>query len=93
MAEAQLRYQGTADTSQILALEFPIRSRAYIKVQFFCTTHPLKKLTDKFLGLYEVIAQPSTHSITLRLPDSLRAVHPMFHVSMLEPTTSNVISD
>ena len=55
------------------------------------STHPSKKLADKFLGPYEVIAQPGTHSVTLRLPDSLCAVHPMFHVSMLEPATLNAI--
>ena len=78
MAAAQLQYQGTADTSRTPALEFPIRNRAYIKVQFVHTTCPSKKLTDKFLGPYEVIAQPGTHSVTLRLPDSLRTVHPVF---------------
>ena len=31
MAEAQLRYQGTVDTSRIPAPEFPIRSQAYIR--------------------------------------------------------------
>ena len=93
MAEAQLQYQGTADASRIPAPEFLIRSQAYVKAQFFCTTHPSKKLADKFLGPYEVIAQPSTHSITLRLPDSLHAIHPVFHVSMLEPATLNAIPD
>ena len=93
MVEAQLRYQGTVDTSQIPALEFPIGSWAYVKVQFFRTTCPSKKLADKFLGLYKVIVQPGTHSVTLHLPDSLRTVHPMFHVSMLEPATLNAIPD
>ena len=93
MAEAQLWYQGTADASRIPAPEFPIGSWAYIKVQFFRTTCPSKKLADKFLGPYEVIAQPGTHSVTLHLPDSLHAVHPVFHVSMLEPTTLNAIPD
>ena len=91
MAEAQLRYQGTVDASRVLALEFPIGSRAYVKAQFFRTTHPSKKLADKFLRPYEVIAQPSTHSVTIHLPDSLCAVHPVFHVSMLEPATLNAI--
>ena len=91
MVVAQLQYQGTADASRILAPEFPIGSRAYVKVQFFHTTHLSKKLADKFLGPYEVIVQPGTHSVTLHLPDSLCAIHPMFHVSMLEPTTLNVI--
>ena len=48
-----------------LALEFPIGSWAFVKVQFFCTTCPSKKLADKFLSPYEVIAQPGTHLVTL----------------------------
>ena len=31
--------------------------------------------------------------VTLRLPDNLHAVHPVFHVSMLEPTTPSTIPD
>ena len=54
---------------------------------------PSKKLADKFLGPYEVIAQSGTHSVMLRLPDNLRAVHPVFHVSMLEPATPYTIPD
>ena len=64
-----------------------------MKVQFFRTTHPSKKLADKFLGPYKVIAQPGTHSVMQRLPDNLCAVHPVFHISMLEPTTPNTITD
>ena len=54
---------------------------------------PSKKLADKFLGPYEVIAQPGTHSVMLRLLDNLCAIHPVFHVSMLEPATPNTIPD
>ena len=93
MAAAQLRYQGTADAHRIPALEFPIGSRAFVKAQFFLTTRPSKKLADKFLGPYEVIAQPGTHSVTLRLLDNLRTIHPVFHVSMLESATPNMISN
>ena len=56
-------------------------------------TRPTKKLSEKFLGPFEIIAQAGTHSFTLRLPDSMRAVHPVFHVSMLEPSTLNLILD
>ena len=78
MAVAQLHYQGTADASRTPAPEFLIGSQAYAKAQFFHTTHPSKKLADKFLGPYEVIAQPGTHSVTLRLLDSLCAIQPVF---------------
>ena len=54
-------------------------------------TRPSRKLSEKNLGPFEIIAQVGTHSFTLRLPDSMRAVHPVFHVSMLEPATPNVI--
>ena len=62
-----------------------------MKVQFFHTTHPSKKLVDKFLGPYEVIVQPGTHPVTLQLLDNLCTIHPVFHISMLEPATPNMI--
>jgi hypothetical protein len=63
----------------------------YVKAQFFRTTRPTKKLADKFLGPYEIVAQPGTHSFTLWLPQALQAVHSIFHVSMLEPHLPNTI--
>jgi len=50
---------------------------------------PSKKLSKKYLRPYEIIAQPSPQSFTLHLLDTMRAVHPVFHVSMLEPSTLN----
>src|SRR6266481_5215973 len=89
MANAQKRYQGTADSRRLPAPAFPIGSKAFVKAKFFRTTRPSKKLADKFLGPYEVIAQLGTLSVTLQLLDSLHAVHPVFHGSMLEPTIPN----
>src|SRR5882724_6514513 len=55
-------------------------------------TLPSKKLSDKFLGPYEILELPGTHLVTLLL-DSLCPVHPVFHVSMLEPATPKLIPD
>jgi len=52
-------------------------------------THPSKKLSEKYLRLYEIIAQPSPQSFILHLLDTIRAVYPVFHVSILEPATPN----
>jgi len=49
----------------------------------------LKKLSEKYLGPYEIIAQPSLQSFTLRLLDTMRAVYPVFHIYMLKPATPN----
>jgi len=48
-----------------------------------------KKLSEKYLVPYKIIAQPSLQSFTLCLPDTMRAVHPMFYISMLKSATSN----
>src|ERR1700720_792167 len=52
---------------------------------------PSKKLSEKNLGPFEIIAQVGWLSFTLRLPEQLRAVLPVFHVSQLEPATRNII--
>jgi len=62
-----------------------------VEAKFFCTTQPTKKLSEKHLGPYEIIGQVGLHSFTLRLPEAMRAVHPVFHVSMLEPAASSSI--
>ena len=50
---------------------------------------PSKKLSEKFLGPFEIIAQIGSISFTLLLPDNMRAIHPVFHISMLELSTPN----
>jgi len=49
----------------------------------------LKKLSEKYLGPYEIITQPSPQSFTLRLSDTIKAIYPVFHISMLEPAIPN----
>jgi len=52
---AQSQYQVSANARQNPAPEFAIGSHAFVKVQFFRTTQPLKKLAKKYLGPFEVI--------------------------------------
>ncbi|CDO69315.1 hypothetical protein BN946_scf184976.g34 [Trametes cinnabarina] len=91
IAEAQARYQVQADKHRLPAPDFRIGDLVYLKAEHIRTTRPSKKLSEKFLGPFEIIAKVGTHSYTLRLLDSMRAVHPVFHVSQLEPATLNVI--
>jgi hypothetical protein len=88
---AQQRYKRGADNRRIPPPDFKIGQKVYVKAQYFNTTRPSKKLAEKNFGPYEIIAQPGSLSYTLRLPPALRAVHPVFHVVMLEPApTSNI---
>jgi len=89
IANAQRQYKPSADSRQQQPPDFQARQSVFVKSQYFCTTRPSKKLSKKYLRPYEIIAQPSPQSFTLRLPDTMRAVYPVFHVSMLEPATPN----
>jgi hypothetical protein len=91
IAEAQKRYQGPADARRTPAPDFKVGDKVYVKAAHFRTTRPSKKLSEKNLGPFEIIAQVGPASFTLRLPDQLRAVHPVFHVSQLETETPNTI--
>jgi hypothetical protein len=85
------RYQKYADIHQFPPPDFKVGQKAYIKAEFFRNTRSSKKLSKKNLGPYEIIAQPSSGSFTLRLPESMRTIHPVFHVSMLEPAPPSSI--
>ena len=93
MANAQLHYQGPADAKCTLAPDFKVGDQVYVKAKYFRSTRPSKKLSEKNLGPYTIIVQVGSLSFTLRLPDSMRAVHPVFHVSQLKPAIPNTIPD
>jgi len=89
IAKAQMQYQPSADSHRQQPPDFQVGQSVFVKSQNFRTTRPSKKLSEKYLGPYEIIAQPSLQLFTLHLPETMRAVHPVFHVSMLKPATPN----
>ena len=88
---SQEHYQILADKNQIPPPEFKVGDWAYVKAQFFQTTQPAKKLSEKHLGPYEIINQAGPLSWTLCLPEGMHTIHLVFHVSMLEPSIPNYI--
>ena len=91
MAAAQKHYQGPADVKRSHPPDLKVGDQVFVKAKYFCSTQPSKKLSEKNLGPYPIIAQVGSLSFTIRLPDSMCAVHPVFHVSQLKPATPNVI--
>src|SRR5260221_1731316 len=89
IAQAQERYWKNADKHRTEAPKLKIGNQAYVKAKVFITSRPSKKLLEKNLGPYDVIGKPGTHSVTLHLPCQFRSIHPVFHVSQLEPTRPN----
>ena len=91
ISTAQGCYQLPADAKWSPAPDFKIGDKVYLNTEFLHTTHPSRKLSDKNVGPYEIIAKPGSHSFTLLLPDSMHAIHLVFHVSQLEPASSSSI--
>jgi hypothetical protein len=79
------------DKNRIPPLEFKVGDKAFVKTKFFRTTRPSKKLSEKYLGSFDIINQVGPLSWTLCLLTTMHAVHPVFHVSILEPSTPNSI--
>jgi len=57
MANAQLRYQGLADAKRSPAPDFKVGDQVYVKAKYFRSTRPSKKLSEKNLRPYTIIAQ------------------------------------
>ena len=85
----QKQYSTSADKRQTLPPDFKIGDKVFVKSDNICTTWPSKKLAENFLGPFEILAQIGSVSFTLRLPNSMHGIHPVFHVSMLEPSAPN----
>ena len=91
MSSVQKWYQVPADHHQLPTPDFCIGQKVFISAEHICTTRPAKKLSEEYLGLYEIIAKPGTYLFTLQLPEHMRAIHLVFHVSQLEPEIPNQI--
>jgi hypothetical protein len=89
--DAQSRYQKSADSRRTPAPNFKVGDQVYVLGKYIRSNRPSKKFSEKYYGPYPIIGQAGTHSWILKLPDSMRAVHPVYHVSMLEPHPPNTI--
>src|SRR5258708_1233810 len=67
ITEAQECYQKAADRQRMPSPAFRIGDHVYVKVKFFCTTQPLRKLAEKNLGLFKIIGTLGMHSVTVCL--------------------------
>ncbi|MBW0478257.1 hypothetical protein O181_017972 [Austropuccinia psidii MF-1] len=50
-----------------------------------------KKLSERWLGPFEFLEKIGSHAYHLKLPQQWKSVHPVFHVSLLEPVNKSAI--
>ena len=67
---------------------FSLGQKVWLSRRHVGSTRPSSKLNVRRLGPFPVIGQIGTSSYRLELPSTLK-IHPVFHVSLLEPHNPN----
>jgi hypothetical protein len=84
MTAAQKCYQGPADKRRVVDPKISIGDKVYIKTNRFRTARLMKKFSELYYGPYEVISQAGPASFTVKLPQDMRRIHLVFHISQLK---------
>uniref|UniRef100_A0A0W0FX87 Tf2-1-like SH3-like domain-containing protein n=1 Tax=Moniliophthora roreri TaxID=221103 RepID=A0A0W0FX87_MONRR len=61
-----------------------VGQQVYILAKHIKMTQLTKELSEKYLGSYTIIAQPSSNAFTIQLPDYLSGIHSIFHIFQLK---------
>ncbi|MBW0559813.1 hypothetical protein O181_099528, partial [Austropuccinia psidii MF-1] len=55
------------------------------------STIPTKKLSERWLGPFPILKKLSNHAYHLKLPSQWKSIHPVFHISLVEPVKTSKI--
>ncbi|MBW0520420.1 hypothetical protein O181_060135 [Austropuccinia psidii MF-1] len=55
------------------------------------STRPTKRLSERWLGPLSILKEVSTHDYHLKLTSQWKSIHPVFHISLLEPVKTSTI--
>ncbi|MBW0477456.1 hypothetical protein O181_017171 [Austropuccinia psidii MF-1] len=53
------------------------------------STRPTKNLSERWLGPFPILKKVSTHAYHLKLPSQWKSIHPVFHISLLQPVQAS----
>ncbi|MBW0474767.1 hypothetical protein O181_014482 [Austropuccinia psidii MF-1] len=85
------RFKKYADRNSPIPPDFQPGDKVWLASKNIKTTRPTKKLSERWLGPFEVIKKIASHAYHLKLPQQWKSVHPLFHVSLLEPVKESTI--
>ncbi|MBW0493207.1 hypothetical protein O181_032922 [Austropuccinia psidii MF-1] len=55
------------------------------------STRATKKLSERWLGPFQILMKVSTHAYHLKLPSQWKSIHPVFHIYLLEAVKASTI--
>jgi transposase InsO family protein len=73
--------------------EWKIGDEVWLNSRNILTTRPSPKMDHRWLGPFSVLSKISTSAYKLTLPDSMKGIHPVFHVSVLRKHVPDTIAD
>ncbi|MBW0549446.1 hypothetical protein O181_089161 [Austropuccinia psidii MF-1] len=79
------RFKKYADGNWSIPPDFQPGDKVWLASKNIKTTRPTKKLSERWLGPFEVLKKIGSHAYHLKLPQQWKSVHPVFHVSLIEP--------
>jgi len=88
MHRAQLQYQENAVEHRLPAPDYQVGDFVWLDARNWKTRRPSAKLDHRRHGPFKIACKISSHAYRLEHLDSMQ-VHPVFHVSLLEPTAQD----
>ncbi|MBW0588801.1 hypothetical protein O181_128516 [Austropuccinia psidii MF-1] len=80
-----------ADKNRTIPPYFQTGDKVRLSSKNIKITRPTKKLSETWLGPFEVLKKIENHAYHLKLPQKWKSIHPVFHVSVLEPMKHSTI--
>ncbi|MBW0590752.1 hypothetical protein O181_130467 [Austropuccinia psidii MF-1] len=85
------RFKKYADRNRAIPPDFQPGHKVWAASKSIKTKRPTKKLSERWLGPFEVLKNIGSHAYHLKLPQQWKSVNPVFHVSLLEPVKQSTI--
>jgi len=80
-----VKYQAHYYDQRHTPKQYNISEKVLLSSKNIRTSRPSKKLGNRFLGPFEIIEIVGKQAYRLSLPQLYKSIHPVFHVSLLEP--------
>ena len=85
------QYECHLENWHLLIPGFKAGDSVWLDARNIKTKHPSKKLDHRHLSPFPIVEMVSSHAAWLGLPLALKCIHPVFHVSLLQPTDPSLI--
>ena len=85
------QYEHHSEGRRLPIPNFQVGDSVWLDSRNIRTKQPSKKLDCRHLRPFPILEKISSHTVRLGLPLALQHIHPVFHVSLLQPTNPSII--